>query len=258
MRQIKFTNGFYTKGEESLFRYFTDVRHLSKSIEDKPVEERTPDELIKTHLKFAVSVAKKYMHLGIPVEDLVQDANIALINAAHKFDPSKGFQFTSYCVLAIRQYLIDEIRRNKSGIKFGADMRKKMNDLRELCDDLTQRDEYMYTIDEIKSLYPELFTEGLYRALNSENQIPSDSIDTDFASESDNVDQRIDQEYIKKKLHQLLHILTQKQQEVIKKLYFEEKSIEVVAGELNCTRENVRMTRENALRTLRKHKQFLI
>ena len=80
---------------------------LSKRI--KAGDEKAVNELVEANLRFVISVAKQYQNKGIPLVDLIQDGNIGLIEAAKRYDESKGFRFISYAVWWIRQSIMHAI-----------------------------------------------------------------------------------------------------------------------------------------------------
>ena len=72
-------------------------------------EEEALDKLVRSNLRFVVSVAKKYQNQGVPLSDLINEGNLGLIRAAHKFDETKGIKFISYAVWWIRQAILQAL-----------------------------------------------------------------------------------------------------------------------------------------------------
>src|SRR3989338_4427680 len=71
--------------------------------------EESLDKLVRSNLRFVVSVAKKYQNQGVSLSDLINEGNLGLIRAAHKFDETKGIKFISYAVWWIRQAIIQAL-----------------------------------------------------------------------------------------------------------------------------------------------------
>jgi RNA polymerase primary sigma factor len=69
------------------------------------------DRMVESNLRFVVSVARRYRHLGVPLQDLVTEGNLGLLEAAERFDERKGVRFTSYAVWWVRQSIISAIRQ---------------------------------------------------------------------------------------------------------------------------------------------------
>lgn len=72
-------------------------------------EEEALNKLVRSNLRFVVSVAKKYQNQGVPLSDLINEGNLGLIRAAHKFDETKGIKFISYAVWWIRQAILQAL-----------------------------------------------------------------------------------------------------------------------------------------------------
>jgi RNA polymerase primary sigma factor len=84
-----------------------DEVELAKRI--KQADEEALDKLVRSNLRFVVSVAKKYQNQGVALGDLINEGNLGLIRAAHKFDETKGIKFISYAVWWIRQAILQAL-----------------------------------------------------------------------------------------------------------------------------------------------------
>ena len=78
------------------------------------------EKLINSNLRFVVNIARQYQHRGIPLADLVSEGNIGLLKAAEKFDPERGFHFTTYAVWWIRQAILKALEASSRTIRLPA------------------------------------------------------------------------------------------------------------------------------------------
>ncbi|GAC1651046.1 MAG: sigma-70 family RNA polymerase sigma factor [Gemmatimonadaceae bacterium] len=104
--------------EGSLDQYLRDISayplisreeeaRLARLIRQK--DQEALDKLVRSNLRFVVSVAKKYQNQGVSLSDLINEGNLGLIRAAHKFDETKGIKFISYAVWWIRQAILQAL-----------------------------------------------------------------------------------------------------------------------------------------------------
>jgi len=118
MKSFKITQSITDRQDASLGLYFKDVSkqpmispeeeiRLTKEI--KKGNDKAVQELVNANLRFVISVAKQYQNKGLTLVDLIQEGNIGLIEAAKKFDETRGFRFISYAVWWIRQSIMKAI-----------------------------------------------------------------------------------------------------------------------------------------------------
>jgi RNA polymerase primary sigma factor len=89
--------------------------------------ERAREDLIRANLRFAFSIAKKYQHRGLPLEDLVSEANAGLCRAADKYDPDVGVNFISYAVWWIRQAIHAAIAKHARPVRLPLNRATELN-----------------------------------------------------------------------------------------------------------------------------------
>jgi RNA polymerase primary sigma factor len=107
-----------TYDEGSLDQYLRDISIYPLIDRDEEVrlaqlirvkDPEALDKLVRSNLRFVVSVAKKYQNQGVALSDLINEGNLGLIRAAHKFDETKGIKFISYAVWWIRQAILQAL-----------------------------------------------------------------------------------------------------------------------------------------------------
>src|SRR5690349_13264634 len=112
------TNRKSTVDEGSLDQYLRDISAFPLISREMEVElakrirqndQEALDTLVRSNLRFVVSVAKKYQNQGVSLSDLINEGNLGLIRAAHKFDETKGIKFISYAVWWIRQSILQAL-----------------------------------------------------------------------------------------------------------------------------------------------------
>ncbi len=112
------SSGNIGAGEGSLDLYLRDIARYPLISQPEEValaqriragDDEALDTLVRSNLRFVVSVAKKYQNQGVALADLINEGNLGLIRAAHKFDETKGIKFISYAVWWIRQAILQAL-----------------------------------------------------------------------------------------------------------------------------------------------------
>ena len=128
MKQFKVSKEIYTVRNNNITSYFNEVNSMEMLTAEEEHElavkmsqgcQRSKDKIIKANLKFVISVAKAYHRNNafLALEDLINEGNFGMIEAAEKFDPSHGFKFISFAVWHIRRRIRECITKNSRHIK---------------------------------------------------------------------------------------------------------------------------------------------
>ncbi len=124
----------------TLARYFSDIRHyppltrerecaLARNVKTGCKVSR--DELVQANLSFVVKVASEYRNLGLPFEDLLNEGNLGLIEAAHRYDASKGTKFITYAIWWIRKSILKALSEHSSLVRVPTYQMKKVREIRD-------------------------------------------------------------------------------------------------------------------------------
>lgn len=126
MRQLRINKQITTREETSLDKYLLEVGKIKLLTCDEEIflsqqiktgNHLALDILIKSNLRFVISVAKQFQNQGLPLTDLINEGNFGLIKAAKRFDATKGFKFISYAVWWIRQSILQSLAEQARLVK---------------------------------------------------------------------------------------------------------------------------------------------
>jgi len=222
------------------------------------------ETLIRSNLRFVVSVAKRYQNRGLSFSDLVQEGNVGLVTAAEKFDPDQGVKFISYAVWWIRQAILAALARHSRSVRLPLNRATELGRVLRTREDLRQslrREPTSREIGEAAELDPA--TVEMLQALNmgevrldapvgesDDNQLQ----DRILLDETD-VEREIEDALLVEHVDRALRLLRPRDARVVR-LYYglqgeSEHTLEEIGKVLGITRERVRQLRDRALRELR-------
>lgn len=280
MRQLKIRpNDITNRTERSLEKYLQEISkiELLKPEEEvrltqlvKQGDKKAYEKLVRGNLRFVVSVAKQYQNQGMPLPDLINEGNLGLTKAAHRFDETKGFKFISYAVWWIRQSILQALAENSRMVAIPLNKLGAKNKVIRKTDELEQKlgreptpeeigEELKITDEKVLGLLSiGIFHVSLDKPLiEGEDQTLMDILtDDEFKIDPD---MRIDS--LKKVLLPLIEKkLKPYEQKIIKGLFgidSNKKSKEELGVEMDITPERVRQIKDRAILKLQKSKSYL-
>ncbi len=261
--------------KQSLDTYYREIGEVKLLSPDEEIDlarrikqndQAALKKLVRSNLRFVVSVAKSYQNHGLSLEDLINEGNLGLVKAAHRFDETRGFKFISYAVWWIRQAILQAIAEKTRMIRLPLNRVGTLTKISKVYSKLEQEFERSPTNEEIASIL-DIDSDDISNTIKKASRVTS--LDSPIISNSNSrlidiiedqdelkPDSELIEESLKDEVMHILKGLTSRESKILK-LYFgldgeKPRTLEEVGMEFRLTRERIRQIKEKALKKLRR------
>lgn len=267
-RQFRITLGFDDeplKVNERTEKYLLDLCYQELITVDEEIElaQKTRkgeiearNRLVSANMRYVVSLAKQYLHKGLEFEDLLHEGFLGLINAAERFDETRGFKFISYAVWWIRRYLTDAIVKYSTLIQFPLNVQILHRRIWNFKVKYEHKNGFLPPITEIEvddeeNLERNSFLDSLPNNLKN-TCIPCEDLDV-FEDNHNDIWDYENNEYNNNYVSSLLAQLSKRERNILLKAFgigVREETLENIGEYYGLSRERVRQIKEKAIRKL--------
>lgn len=278
MRQLKIVKSVTNRETASLDKYLQEIGRVDLVTAEEEVllarrikqgDQEALDKLVKANLRFVISVSKQYQNQGLTLQDIINEGNLGLIKAAHRFDETRGFKFISYAVWWIRQSILQALAEQARIVRLPLNKIGTINKINRTFSILEQHLQRPPSAEELAEEL-DLTTEEVKQSLSNSNRHVSmdaplkedDSSSSSMLDVLENVDlptpdKGLIRESLQLEIESSLRTLTPREGDVIR-LYFglndrPPMTLEEIGMYFDLTRERVRQIKEKGIRRMKQN-----
>lgn len=271
MREFRIIPTITNRKSESLERYLRDISALPRLTGEEEADlamriqrgdKAALDRLVSCNLRFVVTVAKQFTGSRLSLSDLINEGNVGLINAAQRFDPTRGFRFTSYAIWWVRQAIILAIISEGRIVHLPENLQEAGRQISHFAENFQQSNERMPTAEEISEAlnmpleHVQLIQRSMGYAVSIDTPLDDEGcsmLDFIHAEGADAEEQMASKEF-RADIDSAIDALPCRERETIC-MYFgiggPEMSLDEIGSRIGLSRERTRQLKEKAIDMLR-------
>ena len=276
MRQLKIIRQITARDQRSLERYLLEIGRLPRlspleeadlAVSARSGDRRAVERLVTANLRFVVSVAKQYQNHGLSLNDLINEGNLGLLKAVHRYDETKGFKFISYAVWWIRQAILQTLADQGRTVRLPTSRMNRIVQIKRLAGRLEQewgREVHSVELAEQLGLSPEEVDAHLAWALRPTSQDAPSGNGDDESTWSERLEDMnrhhqpgwvLERESLAQDVDDVLGGLSNREAEILRFSFGiggrPQLETDELSNRFQLSRERIRQIRERALRRLR-------
>jgi RNA polymerase primary sigma factor len=276
MRQLKIATQITNRDSQAVEKYLQDISRipminaeeetvLAQKIRMGNTEGKVAlEKMVKSNLRFVVSVAKQYQHQGLTLSDLINEGNLGLIKAAQRFDETKGFKFISYAVWWIRQSILQALAEQGRLVRLPQNKIGTYNKANKAMMAFEQENEREPSVEELAGILEMSETEisnifvtnSRHTSLDAPVHESEDVSMGDLLTGANDTDSSVIQDSLREEIRRILKSLSPRESEIVS-AYFgldgsDGPTIEQIGEKYDLTKERIRQIKERAIKRLQK------
>jgi len=273
MRQLKIATQITNRDSQAVEKYLQEISKISMITPEEETtlaqkihmgDQRALEKLVKSNLRFVVSVAKQYQHQGLSLSDLINEGNLGLIKAAQRFDETKGFKFISYAVWWIRQSILQALAEQGRLVRLPQNKIGTYNKANKAFIAFEQENEREPSTEELADILDmsetevtNIFTSNTrHTSLDAPVHEAEDVAMGDLLPGSSDTDDDVMKDSLRNEIRRILKSLSIREAEILAAYFGLEgdngPSIEEIGEKYDLTKERIRQIKERAIKRLQK------